>query len=258
MRSDMSDSQPLEGETMAREDTLVESFVTLADTLVDDYDVIDFLETLAERCVELLSVSAAGIMLADPTGALRHAACSSERMRVAELFELQLEEGPCLDAYRTRSPIVSDSPEDAVARWPRFAPHALENAFASVAAVPMRLRAQVIGALNLFSTQTGALDASDLRVAQAMADVATIGILQERAIGDARAVTSQLEGALHSRIVIEQAKGIVAEHNHIDVDEAFSLIRRYVRDNGLRLRNAAEQIINGMLQLDELQVRQKS
>jgi transcriptional regulator with GAF, ATPase, and Fis domain len=244
---------------MAREDTLVESFVLLADTLVDDYDVIDFLETLAERSVELLDVSAAGIMLADPAGGLRHAACSSERMRVAELFELQLEEGPCVDAYRDRTTIVSDSPEDAAARWPRFAPHALENEFVSVAAVPMRLRTQVIGALNLFSTNSGALAAADLRVAQALADVATIGILHERAVNDARAVTSQLEGALQSRIVIEQAKGIVAEHNHISVDVAFSLIRGYVRRNQLRLRDTAAQIISGTVSPDELtQVPQES
>jgi GAF domain-containing protein len=237
---------------LTREDKLVESFVVLADTLVDDYDVIDFLETLAERCVDLLGVSAAGVMLADQAGTLRHTACSSERMRIAELFELQYQEGPCLDAFRENKAVVSATPADAAARWPLFAPHALENDYASVAAVPMRLRAQVIGALNLFSTSTGAILPADLRVAQAMADIATIGILHERAAGDARTVTAQLEGALQSRIVIEQAKGIVAEHNHIGVDEAFALVRGYVRRNQRRLRDTAQQIIDGTLRLDEL------
>jgi hypothetical protein len=237
---------------MAREDQLVEAFVTLADTLVDDYDVIDFLEVLAERAVEILDVSAAGIMLADGNGRLRHAACSSEQMRLAELFEIQLEQGPCFDAYRRHAAISSDSPEDALTRWPAFAPRAIESGFLSVSAVPMRLRAQVIGALNLFSTDRRRLATADVRVAQAMADIATIGILHERALGDARTLTGQLEGALESRISIEQAKGIIAEHNGISVDAAFALLRGYVRRHQLRLRDTAAGIIHGTVRLDQL------
>jgi GAF domain-containing protein len=237
---------------VARETELVDTLVTLADTLVDDYDVIDFLEMLADRCVELLDVTAAGIMLAEPEGDLRHAACSSERMRVAELFELQLAEGPCFDAYRDAAPVLCDSPEDARARWPNFAPHALASDFASISAVPLRLRSQVIGALNLFSTERGALSDADLRVAQAMADVATIGILQARAIGDAHVLTTQLEGALQSRVVIEQAKGIVSEHNGIDVDAAFALIRGFARSHHRLLRDTAQQLIDGSLRPEEL------
>lgn len=237
---------------MPREDRLVDTLVTLADTLVDSFDVIDFLHTLAERCVELLDTSAAGIMLADNEGGLRHVACSSERMRLVELFELQLEEGPCFDAYSQQMPVLSSTPEEAQVRWPRFAPHAQEAGFAAVAAVPMRLRTQVIGALNLFSSEPGTLPEDDVRVAQAMADVATIGILQERAIRDSRTFSTQLQRALESRVLIEQAKGIVAEHNRISVDGAFDLLRAFTRDHNRLLAETCRQIIHGSLRPEEL------
>jgi transcriptional regulator with GAF, ATPase, and Fis domain len=237
---------------MTREKTLVETLVGLADTLVDDYDIIDFMHTLAERCVELLDVSAAGIMLADSEGKLRHAACSSEQMRLVELFELQVEEGPCFDAYRDRAPVLCNSHEDAETRWPRFAPHAHDSGFVAVSAVPMRLRAEVIGALNLFSSRTGALNVDDVGVAQAMADIATIGILQERVIRDKSVFASQLEVALGSRVAIEQAKGIVAEHNRITVDQAFGLIRHFARDHNRLLSDTARQIIDGTIASEQL------
>jgi GAF domain-containing protein len=232
---------------MEREELLVETLVTLADTLVDTYDLIDFMQTLAERCVELLDVSEAGIMLADADGQLRHVACSSEEMRLVELFELQVGEGPCFDAYSTHAAVSCDSLNEARARWPLFAPHAREGGFASVSAVPMRLRSEVIGALNLFSTRSVALDQHDVAVAQAMADIATIGILQERAIHDSRAFAAQLEVALDSRIVIEQAKGIVAERNRVGVDEAFQQIRQFARNHNRLLSETARQIIAGAL-----------
>ena len=237
---------------MTREQTLIETFVGLADTLVDDYDIIDFMQTLAERCVELLDVSAAGIMLADRDGKLRHAACSSEEMRLVEFFELQVEEGPCFDAFRTEATVVSDSPEDASTRWPRFASRARQSGYITVSAVPMRLRAQVIGALNLFSTEARALNEIDLGVAQAMADVATIGILQERVIRDRGAYSTQLEIALESRITIEQAKGIVAERNHVSVDVAFARIRHFTRSHNRLLSDTARQIVDGSLGVEQL------
>ena len=237
---------------MTREKILMSTVVELADTLVDDYDIIDFMQTLAERCVELLDVSAAGIMLADSEGKLRHAACSSEQMRLVEFFELQVEEGPCFDAYRTQASILCDSPEDADTRWPRFAPHARESGFVTVSAVPMRLRAQVIGALNLFSSRPGALNDDDVGVAQAMADIATIGILQARVIRDSSIFSSQLELALESRVAIEQAKGVVAEHNQISVDTAFELIRRYTRDHNRLLSETARELIDGTLTPEQL------
>jgi GAF domain-containing protein len=232
---------------MEREELLVETLVTLADTLVDTYDLIDFMQTLAERCVEILDVSQAGIMLADRDGELRHVACSSEEMRLVELFELQVGEGPCFDAYHTHAAVNCPSLVDAEARWPLFASHAREGGFASVAAVPMRLRSEVIGALNLFSNRGTLLNEHDLTVAQAMADIATIGILQERAIHDSRAFSAQLETALDSRIVIEQAKGIVAERNQVDVDVAFQQIRSFARNNNRLLSETAREIIAGEL-----------
>ena len=232
---------------MTRERRLMDTFVELADTMVDDYDMIDFLQVLAERCVELLDSSEAGVMLADSAGRLCHAACSNERMRIVELFELQLEEGPCFDAYRTNEPVVSTAPEEVARRWPRFAPHARDAGFESVAAVPMRLRNDVIGALNLFSSHPLALGPEELRLAQALADIATIGILHQRAMADARIATTQLEVALESRIVIEQAKGIVAERNHIGVDEAFALVRNYTRAHNRLLVQTARDIIDSNL-----------
>lgn len=237
---------------MDREDRLAETFVTLADTLVDDFDVIDFLQVLAERCVDLLDVSAAGIMLVDRQGILRHAACSNEQMRLVELFELQIEEGPCYDAYRSQAPVVCGSPEEADERWPRFASHAVDHGFAAVAGVPMRLRAEVIGALNLFSTKRGELGDPDLRIVQAMADVATIGILQERAIRDGVALSTQLEGALRSRVAIEQAKGIVSERAAMSVDDAFALIRDFARAHNRLLSETAREVVEGILSVDML------
>jgi transcriptional regulator with GAF, ATPase, and Fis domain len=236
---------------MANQQLLVETLVALADTLVDDYDVIDFMQTLAERSVELLDVAAAGIMLADADDRLRHVACSSEQMRLVEVLELQLEEGPCFDAFREQTAVRSDTAADAAARWPRFAPHAGDAGFVAVSAVPLRLRGQAVGALNLFSDRAGALGDDDLGVVQAMADIATIGILQERLIHDRGVLTSQLETALESRVVIEQAKGIVAERNHISVDEAFQQIRRFTRNTNQLLSNTARDIVDGTLS-DEL------
>ena len=237
---------------MRREQVLVETLVKLSDTLVDDYDIVDFMQRLAEACVTLLEVSAAGIMLADSGGALRHIACSSEEMRLVELFELQVEEGPCFDAYAAKASVLCDSSERAVALWPQFGSFARERGFAAVSAVPMRLRDDVVGALNLFSATDGALTVEDEQVAQAMADIATIGILQHRAILDKGALATQLEAALDSRVIIEQAKGVVAERLHVDVDEAFVIIRKYARDHNRLLTDTALQFVSGAISVDEL------
>jgi GAF domain-containing protein len=237
---------------VTRERRLVQTFVGLADTLVDDYDIIDFMQTLAERSVDLLDVSAAGIMLADLEGQLRHVACSSEQMRLVELFELQVEEGPCFDAYREQALVRCDSAHDVAARWPRFAPQVRESGFVAVSAVPMRLRSQVIGALNLFASHAGALSDDDVVVAQAVADIATIGILQQRMITDTRVFSSQLEVALESRVAIEQAKGVVAEHNDVSVDAAFELIRGFARSHNRLLSDTARQIVDGTLVPEQL------
>ena len=237
---------------MTREQDVLSAFIEFADTFIDDYDVVEFLHRLAARCVELLNASEAGIMLADGDGTLRYVASSSERMRLIELFELQHDQGPCLDAYRDGVAVHTALTDDEHGRWPQFAPHALEVGFASVSALPMRLRSEVIGALNLFSSSATPLNDDEQLLAQALADVATIGILQERALKDARVVTSQLEAALDSRIVIEQAKGIVAERNAVSIDAAFTLLRSYARSNNFRLSETARQVIDGRIATSDL------
>jgi len=229
------------------EERLAETLVELADTLVAGFDLMEFLQTLAERCVELLEVDAAGLLLADSTGMLRLVAASTEQARVAELFQIQNEEGPCLDCHRTgQVVIISDvSTEEAVARWPRFAVAARQMGFAGVHAIPMRLRDQVIGTLNLFRGTANGLDPAVARAARALVDVATIGILQERAVHQQELVAGQLQVALNSRIVIEQAKGILAERLQMSPDEAFVLLRRYARDHNHPLTQLAGDVIRG-------------
>lgn len=232
---------------MTREQALLSAFLEFADTLVDDYDVVEFLHRLAARCVELLDVTEAGIMLVDRDGTLRYIASSTERMRLIEVFELQHDEGPCVDAFRSGVAVHSDITDETDSRWPRFSPHARHVGFRSASALPMRLRSDVIGALNLLSTTSAPLSPEDQQVAQALADIATIGILQERALSSGHIVLSQLQGALESRVVIEQAKGIIAERNHVGVDDAFTLLRAHARRHNRLLRQAALDIISGAL-----------
>jgi GAF domain-containing protein len=229
---------------MTDEIRLTDVFVEMADTLVDDFDVIDFLHVLAERCVELLGISAAGLLLTDQRDALQVVAASSERTRLLELFQLQTDQGPCVDCFRTGQP-VSVSDLARTSRWPRFVAAATEVGFAAVHAVPMRLRTEVIGALNLFDSEPGALDEGTLRIGQALADVATIGLLQQRAIRHRDALTEQLQHALNSRILIEQAKGVLAERLQLDVADAFALLRNSARSQNRRLSELAHAVVEG-------------
>ncbi len=192
--------------------------------LVDDFDVVDLLTRLAGRCVEVLDVDSAGIMLAAPDGRFRVLASSSEAMRVLELFEVQAQEGPCLDAHHTGLPVVNQNLADLSGRWPRFAPEALAAGFRTVHAVPMRLRTSAIGALNLFRSDLGELGPGDIEIAKAFADVATIAILQDRATQEVQLVNEQLTHALNSRAVIEQAKGMIAERLGLDMEQSFEAL----------------------------------
>jgi GAF domain-containing protein len=232
---------------MPRESLLARTFVELADTLVDDFDVVELLTLLAHRCVEMLDVAAAGLMLVSAEGDLRVVASSSEEMRLVELFEIQAQEGPCPDCYRTGEPSVHENLTGEVAHWPSFGPVALKAGFMSVHALPMRLRGVTIGALNLFRTETGTLEESDVVAAQAMADVATIAILQHRAALQAHLVVDQLNHALDSRVMIEQAKGIIAERAGLDMEGAFAWLRKHARDHRQLLVDVAESIIQGNL-----------
>jgi transcriptional regulator with GAF, ATPase, and Fis domain len=238
--------------SVTRERQLVETFVEVADTLVDDFDVIDFLHTLAERCVQLLDVEAAGLMLIDQRGNLHAAAASAENARLLELFELQTDAGPCVDCCRTGSPVVNADLEADAERWPRFAEAARESGFVAVHALPLRLRENVIGALNLFSARSRVLTEDDVRAGQALADVATIGILAQRSLHQAELLAAQLQNALNSRVVIEQAKGVLAERRRISVDAAFALLRGHARNHNLRLSDVARDVAEGSTTASEL------
>ena len=235
---------------MPREALLARTMVELADTLVDDFDVVELLTLLTSRCVERLDVSAAGLMLVAPEGDLRVVASSSEEMRLVELFEIQSQEGPCPDCYRTGEPSLNPNLATEDGRWPRFAPVAINAGFRAVHALPMRLRGVTIGALNLFRTAEGFLDDDDVVAAQALADVATIAILQHRAALAAHVVVDQLNQALNSRIVIEQAKGILAERAGLDMEGAFSWLRHHARNHNLLLVDVAQSVIDGTLAPD--------
>jgi transcriptional regulator with GAF, ATPase, and Fis domain len=221
------------------------TFVELTDTMVADFDVIDFLHVLTDRSVQLLDVSAAGLLLADPRGELRVVAASSEAARLLELFQLQNDQGPCLDCFRGGQPVTVADLNAEVQRWPRFTAAARQAGFSAVQALPMRLREQVIGALNLFRATPGAFDPANVRVGQALADVATISLLHERSMRHSDILNEQLQAALNSRVIIEQAKGKLAERLGIDTTEAFSILRSCARDRNLRLADLAQAFIDG-------------
>ena len=229
-----------------RDEWLARTFVELADTLVADFDLIEFLSMLADRCVELLGAAEVGLVLAGPRG-LQVMASSSERMRVTELLELQLEEGPCFECSRTGLPVLNQQLASADGRWPRFATSAREGGFQMVHAVPLRLRDEVIGAMNVFDTSLHEMTLTESNLLRAFADAATIGILQERTVKQQSDLSIQLQGALNSRIAVEQAKGIVAERLQLDMDTAFGMIRTYARNHGTLLSAVADDLVRGSL-----------
>ena len=226
-----------------REQALAEALVEMADTLVADYDVVDLAHRLATHCVDLLHASAAGLLLIDGHGDLRLLASSNEQARLLELFQLETDQrGPCLEAFHTGHPVLVDDLESNGRRWPAFAFEARRQGIRAVHALPLRLRDETIGALGLFSTEVTSLSEDDQRLGQALADVATIGILQQRALARSETVIEQLQGALNSRVTIEQAKGVLAERGDIDVDAAFVLLRDYAREHRMRLSDLARSV----------------
>ncbi|HJQ48057.1 MAG TPA: GAF and ANTAR domain-containing protein [Amycolatopsis sp.] len=223
---------------------IARTFVELADTLVADFDLMDFLHQLTVRCHEILGVDAVGLLLADNHGHLNVMAASSEQAQILELLQLQNAEGPCLDCYRTGRALSCPDLACEAHRWPQFAREALDVGYAAVHALPMRLREEVIGGLNLFARAPGALDPDLLMVGQALADVATIGLLHERAMRARDLLTEQLQTALNSRLAIEQAKGVLAERAGIPVGEAFDLLRRYARGHNRKIHDIAQAVVN--------------
>jgi hypothetical protein len=235
---------------MGREERLSRVFVELADTLVSGFDVVEFLHTLTERCVELLDVGAAGVLLADERGNLRVMASSDERAHILEVFEVQNQEGPCLDCYRSGEPVVNEPLGGEGSRWPSFSREARAAGFRFAHALPLRLRDQALGALNLFSDEESPLSETGLVVGQALADVATTGLLQTRAMEESRVLAEQLRGALNSRVVIEQAKGMLAERAAVDLDAAFRLLRGFARNHNEYLSEVARKVVEGALPAD--------
>lgn len=239
--------------TTVSADRLARIFVEVADTLVDEFDLIDFLQVLADRTADLIAASAVGLVLADAHGNLEFMASSDENVKLIELFQIQQREGPCLDAFRTGEPVVNADLRTAAPRWPVFAPRAAAAGYRSVHAFPLRLRAERIGALNVFSGDVGGhLGPDDAAIVQALADVAAIGLLQERAIARAEMLTEQLQGALNSRIVIEQAKGAIAQARGISVNAAFDLLRTYARSHSRKLGEVAHTIVDDLASIPEL------
>jgi GAF domain-containing protein len=233
-----------------REAQIVRTFLELADTLIPDFDIIDSLTALTARCVEILDTAAIGILLADADGDLHVIAASSEQARLLELFQLQNDEGPCLEAFASGDPVINTDLRSAFELWPRFTPYAIGAGYESVYAIPLRLRGNIIGALNLFRSDTGPLADGDIALAQAIADLASITILQAAATTKAQRRNIQLQHALDSRIIIEQAKGMLVEHGRIDMPAAFALIRGYARNTNTKLTLVATDIVNRKLDLN--------
>ena len=225
-----------------RETRVLEAVVSLVDNVLDDFDVVDLLTELTERCADLLDIAAAGFLLADPLGQLRLLAATSTQTRELELFQLQVDEGPCVECYATGHPVSVADLRAATARWPRFVPAALEAGVASVHAVPMRAAGIVLGSLGLFGSRPGELNEADLLVGQTLAHVACVAILQESAPTPST-VIPQLRSALIQRVVVEQAEGFLRERFDISVDEAFTLLRRYARTHGDHLSDVARQLM---------------
>jgi GAF domain-containing protein len=229
---------------LAREQDVTATLIRLADSLVEDFDLLDVLNDLTKDCVRLLDVTAAGLLLAGADRELHVVASSSEEARLLELFQLERNQGPCIECYRTGEPVtISDTSSDD--RWALFAEAATATGYRSVHAMPLRLRQEVLGALNLFGAQAGDLDETSARLGQALADMATITILQERALRESEELAAQLQVALVSRVVLEQAKGVLAERGQLSMEDAFQTLRKFSRDSNRRLQDVSRGIIDG-------------
>lgn len=237
---------------MTREAALARTLVELADTLVADFDVVDLLTRLSDGCVEVLEIDAVGIVLAAPDGGLRSVASSSETVHLLDLVALAEHEGPSHECFRIGKPVVNLNLPELAERWPHFTPQAVAAGFNSVHALPLRLRGSVLGALTLMRRVPGDIAPDDVAIAQAFADIATIAILQHRAASDAIVLNEQLNHALNSRIVIEQAKGMIAEHARVAPAEAFLTLREHARHHNLRLVDVAERVIDRTLSVSAL------
>jgi len=232
-----------------RDSRLAAAFVTLADTLVADYDVVDLLQTLVDTCADLLDADAAGLLLTDGIGDLEVVASTSEESRLVDILQLRTGIGPSVECFRTGKVVAVADIRTLDGDWSEFRRESLEQGFLSVHAVPLRLRGNVIGTMSVFRSVAGALTSEDASITQGLADVATIGILHERALRESDIAQQQLQHALNSRVIIEQAKGVIAQTRGIGMDDAFRMLREYSRSNGRGLREVAEQVVARSLSL---------
>jgi len=235
---------------MIATEALAALFVEVADTLVVDFDIVDFLHMVTTRTADITRADAAGLVLADAHGRLQFMAASTESVKMLELFQLQAEEGPCRDCFRFGAPVINSDLSRAAGRWPRFAPEAVAARYNAVHAFPLRHRDTVIGALNLFSTAAGRIEADDLKIIQALADVATIGLLQQRALAHSEILTEQLQGALNSRVTIEQAKGVLAVQNNYGLADAFIQLVESAERRGVPLSDQAADVLASVYRSD--------
>jgi GAF domain-containing protein len=246
-------SEPI---TTTREALVTRAFVQLVDSIVDPFDVIDLLTMLTHRTVEILGAAEAGILLADSDGYLRVMAASSEQVELLELFQLQNDEGPCRDCYTAGRPIIAADLR-AESRWPRFAPESVDAGFPSLCALPLRHKDLVLGSLNLFMAHPVGLSEPDVALAQALADVASIAIVQDAATRQAAVREEQLQHALDSRVAIEQAKGMIAERAHVDMQEAFSRLRIFARSTNRGLTEVALALVSGSSDIEAVIMRKR-
>jgi GAF domain-containing protein len=230
-----------------RERAVIAAFVEIARSLTEGYDVVELHSNLTTDCERLLDIASAGLLLADRGGVLHLMAASSERTHDIETFQLQRHEGPCLDCYRDGSPILVEDLSREQQRWPQFVPAALAAGFTSVHALPMRLHDNVLGTLGLFGTHPGRLTDEDLHLGQALADVASLALVAEKNSADKDVINAQLQTALQSRVVLEQAKGLLAQSGGLDMEQAFAVLRRYARDHNQKLSQVAAQAVERTL-----------
>ena len=235
--------------TKSRAERVSAAFVKITDTLVADYDVLDLLHALVEAAVDLLDAAAAGLLLADPHGELQLLASTSERSQLVEILQLQAGSGPCVECYSTGTLVVVEDVAALGGRWPEFQAAALSQGFRSVHALPMRVYGRTIGAMGLFGENPGGLSREDVAIGQALVDVATISILQERTIRESALVNEQLQRALNSRVLIEQAKGVIAYTSRVSMEEAFKRLRSFARSNNQSLNDTAARVIDQSLRL---------
>lgn len=232
---------------ISREQRINEAFVKVAGTLMDQYDVVDLLSALVEECTDLLDIQAGGLLIANNLGELELIASTSEEAEFVEVMQLAAGAGPCVDCFHTGEQVSVDNIDASGDRWPEFRKAAMRKGFQAIHATPMRIRGKIIGSLNLLGTTPRHLSDRDAKLAQALADVAVIGILQERSLRDVNFVNEQLQLALDTRILVEQAKGVLAQMEKLDMDAAFTVLRAYSRANGISLRITAQNVINRSL-----------